>query len=74
MAHYRAYLIGHDGRFMKAVDLICDDDDGARKCASQMVDGHNVELWQQDRRVEKYEGHANPPTPAPIRIDGENPC
>lgn len=56
MAHYRAYLIGHDGRFMKAVDLICDDDDGARKCAGKMVDGHDVELWQRDRRIEKFEG------------------
>jgi hypothetical protein len=59
MVHYRAYLIGHDGRFMKAVDLICDDDDGARKCASKMVDDHNVELWQHDRRIEKFEGRSN---------------
>jgi hypothetical protein len=72
MTHYRAYLIGRDGYFMKSVDLICDDDDGARKCARQMVDGHDVELWQQDRRVEKFEGHANPPRPAQIRVNDEN--
>jgi hypothetical protein len=58
MTHYRAYLIGRDGQFMKAVDLICDDDDdGARKCARKMVDGHDVELWQHDRRIEKFKGH-----------------
>jgi hypothetical protein len=56
MTFYRAYLIGRDGHFMKAIDLICDDDDGARKCARQMVDGHDVELWQHDRRVAKFEG------------------
>jgi hypothetical protein len=55
MAYYRAYLIGRDGRFMKAVDLICDDDDGAKKCARAMVDGHDVELWQHNRRIEKFE-------------------
>jgi len=55
MAHYRAYLIGRDGHFMKAVDLICDDDDGARKRARKMVDGHDVELWLHDRRIEKLQ-------------------
>jgi hypothetical protein len=58
MAHYRAYFIGRDGHFKKTVDLICDDDDGARKYARQMVNGHDVELWQHDRRVEKFEGHS----------------
>jgi hypothetical protein len=23
-----------------------------------MVDGHDVELWQHDRRVAKFEGHS----------------
>jgi hypothetical protein len=22
-----------------------------------MVDGHDVELWQHDRRIEKFKGH-----------------
>jgi hypothetical protein len=58
MTHYRAYFIGRDGHFMKSVDLICDDDDGARKCARQMVDGHDVELWEHDRRIAKFEGRS----------------
>jgi len=57
MTHYRAYFIHGDGQFMKAVDLVCDDDDGARICARKMVDGHDVELWQHDRRIEKFKGH-----------------
>jgi hypothetical protein len=56
VTYYRAYLIGRDGQFMKAVDLVCDDDDDATKCARKMVDGHDVELWQQNRRVAKFEG------------------
>jgi hypothetical protein len=43
---------------MKAVDLVCDDDDGAKKCARQMVDGHDVELWEHDRRVAKFDAHS----------------
>jgi hypothetical protein len=69
MTHYRAYFIGRDGHFMKAVDfigrdghfmkavdIVCDDDDAAKKQAQRMADGFDVELWQQHRRVEKFEG------------------
>jgi hypothetical protein len=55
MAHYRAYLVGQDSYFIKAVDLDCEDDDAARKRAQKMVDGHDVELWQHARRIAKFE-------------------
>ena len=55
MAHYRAYLVGQDSYFIKAIDLDCEDDDAAMKRAQKMVDGHNVELWQHDRRIAKFE-------------------
>ena len=58
MTYYQAYFIGRDGHFMKAVDLICDDDVAARKCAGKMVDGHDVELWRHDRRVAKFESRS----------------
>jgi hypothetical protein len=61
MAHYIAYLIGRDSHLMKVVDLICDDDDDAIRCARPMVDGHGVELWQRDRRVAKFDGMADTP-------------
>lgn len=54
MAHYRAYLIGCDGHSIKAVDLNCTDDAAARKRAEQMVDGHNVELWEHARRIARF--------------------
>jgi hypothetical protein len=56
MAHYRAYLVGRDSYFIKAADIICDDDDAAKKCAERMVDGHDVELWEHARRIAKFEG------------------
>ena len=58
MADYRAYIIGIDGHFIKAIELVCPDDDTAKEYAKQLVDGHDVELWQGDRQVEKFK-HAH---------------
>ena len=54
MAEYRAYFIGTDGRFLRAVELVCPDDDVAKEYARQLVDGHDVELWQGDRKIEAF--------------------
>jgi hypothetical protein len=55
MSHYRAYVIGQDGHFIKSVILDCDNDDAAIESAKQLVDGHDVELWQLDRQIAKFE-------------------
>jgi hypothetical protein len=55
MPHYRAYIIGRDGHFDKAVELDCANDKAAMESAKQFVDGHDVELWQRDRRIAKFE-------------------
>jgi|HubBroStandDraft_5_1064220.scaffolds.fasta_scaffold1614480_2 hypothetical protein len=51
MTYYRAHLIDDDGRFHKAIDLDCKNDEAAIESAKQFVIGHDVELWQQDRRI-----------------------
>ena len=51
MPEYRAYIIGPDGVFRKAVPLICPDDETAKEQTRQLVDGHDVELWQLDRKI-----------------------
>ena len=58
MADYRAYIIGTDGQFLRAVELLCPDDDTATEYAKQLVDGHDVELWQGDRKVTAFK-HAH---------------
>jgi hypothetical protein len=48
MSDYRAYIIDIDGQpFIKAVGFLSDhpDDATAMKAAEQLVDGHDVELW-----------------------------
>jgi hypothetical protein len=46
--------MGWDGHILSAVDLHCADDDAARARAKQLVDGHDVELWQLDRKIAEF--------------------
>jgi hypothetical protein len=55
MTYYRAYIVGRDGHFEKSIDLDCDNDAAAIESAKQLVDGHDVELWQQDRKIATLE-------------------
>jgi hypothetical protein len=57
MLDYRVYLIGSDGRFCNAVPLKCTNDDEAIEKARQLVDGHDVELWQLDRKVAAFKSY-----------------
>jgi hypothetical protein len=50
MRQYRAYLI-ENGHVWTAIDLICADDDDAKRQMANLPGGHDVELWQGDRMV-----------------------
>lgn len=54
MSNYRAYIVGSDGsdgHFHSAKVVVADDDAQALQIAEQLVDAHEVELWQLDRKV-----------------------
>ena len=51
MADYRVYLMGTDGHIFKSVELICADEAEAIEHAQRLAIGHDVELWQLDRKV-----------------------
>ena len=53
MPDYRVYFIGPDGRIQSRIELICIDDDALER-AKELVDGHDVELWQLDRKVATF--------------------
>jgi hypothetical protein len=55
MTIYHAYIVGSHSRFIGAVQLDCADDDIAIKSASRLVDTHDVELWQMDRPVVRFD-------------------
>jgi hypothetical protein len=50
MAEYRAYILAPDGQITGAVDLKCPNDEAAK----QLVDGHDVELWQGARKIQTF--------------------
>ncbi len=54
MQEYRAYIIGPDGHIQQRIDLLCADDDAAKEQARQLVNGHDVELWQLDRQIATF--------------------
>ena len=49
--YYRAYILDEDGRVRSFRELICLTDEEAKQKALQLVDGHDVELWQEGRQV-----------------------
>jgi hypothetical protein len=51
---YRAYLVGSDDHFYKSVVLDVPDEATAIEAAEQL-DDHDVERWQRDRKVAKFE-------------------
>jgi hypothetical protein len=55
MSDYRVYVIGSDGHFMRAIQLDCQDDNAAIESAKQFIDGHDIELWQRDRRIARFD-------------------
>ena len=55
MPEYRAYILGSDGHFYTAVPLDCADDIEAMERAKQLLDGHDIELWQLDRKVARLD-------------------
>ncbi|MET4091644.1 hypothetical protein [Bradyrhizobium sp. S3.5.5] len=58
MIGYRAYVMGPDGHIRQRIDLLCQDDEAAKEQAEKLVDGHDIELWELDRRIAifKHEG------------------
>jgi hypothetical protein len=52
---YHAYIMGSEGHILKRINLFCANGEGAKERAKQLVDGHDVELWQSDRQVAVYQ-------------------
>ena len=58
MPVYRAYIVGLHDRAIGVVQLDCMDDESAIKSAERLVDRHDVELWQTDRPVARFDARS----------------
>lgn len=52
---YYAYVIGDDGHVRNRIEVLCDNDDEAKRCAERLVDGYAIELWQEARRIATFQ-------------------
>ncbi len=55
MTFYRVYFIGNDGHFVSVIELDCPNDHAAIESARQFINGHDIELWQEDRKIAKLD-------------------
>ncbi|MDA9530540.1 MULTISPECIES: hypothetical protein [unclassified Bradyrhizobium] len=53
--HYRAFQIDPDGHVFGCINLVCDDDEQAKREAAALVLAHRIELWRLDRRIAKFD-------------------
>ena len=51
MHEYRAFVMGLDGHVMLRRDFSAVDDEAAKAHAKRYVDGHDVEVWQLNRKI-----------------------
>jgi hypothetical protein len=58
MPVYCAYIVGLHDRPIGVVQMDCVDDNSAIKSATRLVDSHDVELWQMDRPVARFDGRS----------------
>jgi hypothetical protein len=54
MKAYQVYILSADDHITSRKDISCEDDETAEKQAEQMVNDHGVELWQEARKIAKY--------------------
>jgi hypothetical protein len=53
---YRVYVLGSDGYFSKTIYLDCLNDAAAIEVAKQFINRNDIELWQRDRKIAKFDG------------------
>jgi hypothetical protein len=51
MPDFRVYFIGEDGHFVGVEQLLNVAEAEALEKARQLLDGHDVEVWQGERQV-----------------------
>lgn len=55
MSDYRVYIIDDDDHIINFIEIDCADDSDAIEHAKHHLDGHDIELWQRDRRIARFD-------------------
>jgi hypothetical protein len=59
---YRAYTVDPDGSYCGVHELDCADDAEAIAHTEQLVDGHDIELWDRGRFLKRFARKTTPPS------------
>ena len=51
MDGFYAYIVDQEGHVINRVNLAFEKEEDAAEHAKRLVDGHDVELWQRDRKI-----------------------
>lgn len=62
MDGFRAYIVDAEGHVINRVDLMFEKQEEAEERAKALVDGHDVELWQLDRKIATYKSRTHYPS------------
>jgi hypothetical protein len=54
MDGFYAYIVDQQGYVIKRVDLALEQEEDAAERAKRLVDAHDVELWQRDRKIATF--------------------
>lgn len=49
--HYRAFQIDPEGHVFGCINLVCGDDEEAKRQAGALALIHRIELWRLDTRI-----------------------
>jgi hypothetical protein len=55
MTEYRINVVGGLGNLIRSIRIDCTDERGAIESAKQFIDGHDIELWQADRKIVRFD-------------------
>jgi hypothetical protein len=55
MSDYRVYVVDDDDHIIDRIELDCADDSAAIEYAKQYINGRDIELWQRDRRIARFD-------------------
>ncbi|MGY8709665.1 hypothetical protein RAD16_28325 [Bradyrhizobium sp. 18BD] len=53
--HYRAFQVNPDGHVFGCINLVCGDDEDAKRQAAALVLVHRIELWRLDTRIAQFD-------------------
>ena len=53
--HYRAFQIDPDGHVFGCINLVCGNDDEAKRKAASLVLVHRIELWRLNQRIALFD-------------------